>query len=448
MALSEARDQLREARDEAADNNNPEHVILDQQVQRASVQLAATSIRSRYPDADTLILRENEDGEQQYEVLGVHDNLGYPVDGTAGTSDWTRDEVAGENSADLQELSWALNPEDDAWADGIAEITTTREYGKTAKINLDAALALPAPQSAPTEPDIAAMAEARDALMEKWEAHSRKSPDFDVIDQQMQHAAVQLAAAAVRRDFPAAKTLVLRENEDGENQYDPMAINNGEGFPIVDLEGDRDWTRNEVNGDNSVNLSELAWTLNLEDDAWAGGIAEIHDSKHNGKVATIDIDAALAKPAPKELTAVDVAAKRHAGLSAAKERTAAQARLANIAAQQASVQLLSTVILDKLPTATRLSIRDDADGNGRFEAVCVFDTEGSVLATGDLNEDGLFDERFGEGETTLHDLIQELDVEECVWGEGVARFTANKHQKLATIYLHAARNKPVPVFQE
>lgn len=298
------------------------------------------------------------------------------------------------------------------------------------------------------EPDIAAMSDARDALMEKWEDHSRKSPDFDVIDQQMQHAAVQLAAAAVRRDYPSAKTLVLRENEDGENQYDPMAINNDEGFPIVDLEGDRDWTRDEVNGNNSVNLSELAWALNLEDDAWAGGIAEIHNSKRDGKIAAIDIDAALAKPAPEELTAVDVAAKRHAGLNAAKERTAAQARLANIAAQQASVQLLSTVILDKLPTATRLSIRDDADGNGRFEAVCVYDTEGSVLATGDLNEDGLFDERFGEGETTLHDLIQELDVEEYVWGEGVARFTANKYEKRATIYLHAARNKPVPVFQE
>ena len=296
--------------------------------------------------------------------------------------------------------------------------------------------------------DINAMAEARDALMEKWEDHSRNSPDFDVIDQQMQHASVQLAAASVRRDYPGAKTLVLRENEDGENQYDPIAINDAGGQPIVNREDDDDWTRDEVNGDNSVNLSELAWALNLEDDAWSGGIAEIHDNKFNGKTATIDIDAALAKPAPVQMTPVEAAARRHADLSAARERTAAQARLADTAAQHASVQLLSASILEKHPSATRLNIRDDSDGNGRFEAVSVMDAEGTVLATGDLNEDGMFDDRVGDGETTLHDLVQELDVEEMVWAEGIARFTANKYEKRASIDLQAALAKPAPAFQE
>lgn len=120
----------------------PEYHAVDAALQRADVQVMATALRAQYPEADTFTIRENEDGENQYDILEL----------TTGDQSIKNDVddplIAGElykNGPYLDEAVLHINRFDHSWAEGIAENISNKHDGKMFRINLAAASDLPAP---------------------------------------------------------------------------------------------------------------------------------------------------------------------------------------------------------------------------------------------------------------------------------------------------------------
>lgn len=141
------RDAIRERRDEA----HEQYEALDQLSQRLSVIGVAASIVAKYPNAATLRVAENQDGENSFDPISIT-----AADGTVlehsdtDGGDWAGHEMT-HNGPTIQEFVWDLNPSDDRWAHKIGEITGggKRDF-KTVDIDLQAALkaSLPGEQEA------------------------------------------------------------------------------------------------------------------------------------------------------------------------------------------------------------------------------------------------------------------------------------------------------------
>lgn len=141
--------------------------------------------------------------------------------------------------------------------------------------------------------DLHAMEEARDAQMAVWADAMDKDPqsdEFAVLDAKHQQASLECASAAVLAKYPEAATLVLKENEDGERQYDLDKVLNADGV-VLDTSENDDFA-NELGYGQSSFVNETLWALNPEDDAWAEGKAEI-TKKMGTKFAAIDLRASL-----------------------------------------------------------------------------------------------------------------------------------------------------------
>ncbi|MGK3708643.1 hypothetical protein [Arthrobacter sp. IK3] len=305
-----------------------------------------------------------------------------------------------------------------------------------------------------TEMDVDALAAARDELRGEWlEADGRA--EFPTIDFAYQRASAQLAAAAVLRDYPNADTLVLWENLDGEIQYDLAAVRDADGLDILDATEDSDWTRTAVGGENSVQLDELGWALDLRDDDWADGIAEIGSDRHNGKTAIINLrdaaslntpgavreeaDPAADGPTAREVTASAMA--RFEDLADIRDRAEEQAKLVKTASQHASMQLLAACILERHPGAHTLELVSSADTGGRFKVFAVRDNSGDSVETGATS---LFEQYVPGGGAKIGDLAADLD-EHGEWADGVGHIMAGSKGAYASLDLAAIMATPSPV---
>ena len=312
------------------------------------------------------------------------------------------------------------------------------------KTNSESARGLDA--AAAAIPDVHSLAAARDELRETWDEvdwNAEGTPDTAFLDQQMQHASIQLAAAVILRDYPDAATLALRENEDGEKQYDMLAVRDAQGTNIVDTSVDNDWTMNEVTGTNSAELGELGWSLNVADDTWAEGIAEITNSQAYGKSAEVDLQAALAKPAPvRTPTTTEIIDRRdEAFMLAAKARH--HARMATDTLDHANIQVAAALVLEKFPEAETLHLRDEAAlGAGFLEAYAVSGPDGNTTR---LDEEEKFETEL-DGAVELHAYVGSLRSDRAEWAKGIA--SPGTCQGDFDVDLKAALAKPAPVFAE
>ena len=141
------RDAVRERRDEA----HEQHEALDQLSQRLSVIGVAASILTKYPDAATLRIAENQDGENQFDAISITAADGSVQEHSdSDGGEWAEHEMT-YNGPTIQEFVWDLDPRDDRWAHKVGEISGSRKLGnRYVDIDLQAALkaSLPEEQNA------------------------------------------------------------------------------------------------------------------------------------------------------------------------------------------------------------------------------------------------------------------------------------------------------------
>ncbi|MGK3708642.1 hypothetical protein [Arthrobacter sp. IK3] len=282
--------------------------------------------------------------------------------------------------------------------------------------------------------------EIRDILND---AEDADSPEMQQLDRVYQHASMQLAAAAILKDFPGAETVVLRENEDGENQYDLIAVRDADGNELAGLE-DNDWTRKEIDKENSPQLDELCWALNPEDDGWASGIGRITTDRHYGKTAEINLVAAVDKVAPPRSPAAVAAAESYAASQQQMEFIRQQVQMVQEINDHASMKLVAAGILDKYPGAERLTCIKDNESNGRLEVMAVFDREGNVLADADMDMALSQDDLLGGNGPSVRTLIQNMDPDNLTWLTMIGETRHNRHETRVTIDLEKAMNQEAP----
>ena len=302
-------------------------------------------------------------------------------------------------------------------------------------------------------PDISSIEAAREELKDKW-LEGPQGDSFLAVDAQYQRASIQLAAAAILRDYPGAETLVMWENADGERQYDMKAIRDADGLDIVDSSDNDNWTRDEVGGANSAQLDELGWAIDLGNDNWADGIASVTSDIRDGKTAIVNLRAAASLetagtvpavpsevPAGPSARAVTTAAmERYEDLADIRARAEEQAKLVKAASQHASMQLLAASILERHPGAHTLELVSSADTGGRFKVFAVRDNSGDSVETG---AGSLFEQYVPGGGAKIGDLAADLD-EHGEWADGVGHIMAGSKGAYASLDLKAIMSAPSP----
>lgn len=119
---------------------------LDKEHQIRSLRCLSAAILAKHPDAATLEIIENEDGENQYDLVSVTAADGTVLEDDGIDEDW-REEVPFDDGPDLQGFLYALDLRSDDWATGVAEFDgKDRRYTRRAKIDLTAAVNAPLPQ--------------------------------------------------------------------------------------------------------------------------------------------------------------------------------------------------------------------------------------------------------------------------------------------------------------
>lgn len=120
---------------------------LDRMVQAQSIKTLAAGLLEKYPDAVTLRIEENQDGENQFDAVHLIAADGRTLENAEDDDAWIYDEIGGENGPYVQELVFALTPRDDRWANGIATLNGNRKRDfRTADIDLVAAKNAPLPE--------------------------------------------------------------------------------------------------------------------------------------------------------------------------------------------------------------------------------------------------------------------------------------------------------------
>jgi hypothetical protein len=141
------RDALRERRDQAKEYAGD----LDRLAQRVAIRGAASTILTEYPDAATLRISENPDGENQYDVISITAADGRTLAHVDDGDDWEWQEMTSPNGPSIQEFIYDLDLRDNSWADGIGTITGGKRDFKSVDIDLHAALSA----SLPEDPELA-----------------------------------------------------------------------------------------------------------------------------------------------------------------------------------------------------------------------------------------------------------------------------------------------------
>lgn len=136
------RDDVRERRDKARE----EAAALDRLAQRMAVRGLASALLSQYPDAATLRITENNDGENQYDVVSVTSTDGRVLAHADDGDEWAYEEMT-PHGPYVQEFVYDLDRHDDSWArDGVGVVTGGKRDFKTVDIDLQAALKAPLPE--------------------------------------------------------------------------------------------------------------------------------------------------------------------------------------------------------------------------------------------------------------------------------------------------------------
>ncbi|MGW9404784.1 hypothetical protein ACWGQ2_12575 [Arthrobacter sp. NPDC055585] len=73
-----------------------------------------------------------------------------------------------------------------------------------------------------------------------------------------QRASIALGGAALLRNSPGAQTLLLRENEDGEGQYEVLTIRDGNNDDLAEPDDCDEWGENTVGGEGPE-LASMPW---------------------------------------------------------------------------------------------------------------------------------------------------------------------------------------------
>lgn len=120
---------------------------LDKEHQVKSLRCLSAAILAKHPNAATLEIIENEDGENQYNLVSVTAADGTVLESDEIDEDWG-EEVPFDNGPDLQGFLYALDIKNPDWAEGVAEFDgQDRRYTRRASINLQAAVNAPLPQT-------------------------------------------------------------------------------------------------------------------------------------------------------------------------------------------------------------------------------------------------------------------------------------------------------------
>ncbi|MCC3299315.1 hypothetical protein [Arthrobacter caoxuetaonis] len=274
------RDEIREILDSAEDPDSREMKQLDRLQQHLSIQLAADSIIKQFPGASSIVLRENEDGENQYDLLSVRDDAGNELAGRED-NDWTRNEIAGPNSPQLDELCWALDTEDDGWAKGIGRITRDRYNGKTAEIDLVSAVDKVAPPRS-----IAAVEAAENyaASQERME-HLRKQTAM--IQEINDHASMRLVAAGILDKYPDARRLKCSRDINSNGRLEVLAVLDADGNVVADPDFDTELNDVDLLGGNGPTVRTLVQCMDPDNLSWATMIGEVRSNRHQ---TYVDVD--------------------------------------------------------------------------------------------------------------------------------------------------------------
>lgn len=135
------RDAIRERRDQAQEHA----AALDRIAQRVAVRGVASALLTAYPDAATLRITENQDGENQYDVVSITAADGRTLAHVDDGDEWAYEEMT-PNGPYVQEFVYDLDRKDDSWAaGGVGVITGGKRDFKTVDIDLHAALNAPLP---------------------------------------------------------------------------------------------------------------------------------------------------------------------------------------------------------------------------------------------------------------------------------------------------------------
>lgn len=265
----------------------------------------------------------------------------------------------------------------------------------------------PEPRAAATVEELAATREALRSELEQIDWRSPDSPLARNLRERLQLATVQLAVSEVRRDIPAAASLVLTDSEEGQGQggYEILMALGSDGSILQSVSvWIRSACRTPVAGDKSPSLADLAWSIPLNDDSWAEGIADLKHSALSGKTATIDIDAALAKPAPprpgnRGALISQLEATRNV-LDIMREQT----RQAEAAHRLASLRLAAATILERFPDAATMELTPDPCGSGRLQIRSIDGAEGALYTSG-WDGTRIVDGRGEDGTPSVNELI-------------------------------------------
>lgn len=139
-AALETRDALRERRDAVYE----EMQQLNAVTAAYSAQGLAAQLLSTHPDAATLTIVENVDGNGWYDIRRLQAADGTVLADTDDDDAWTYAEAP--NGTYVMEFVNDLPFDNDRWADGIAEVESGNKYDyKKVTIDLKAALARPLP---------------------------------------------------------------------------------------------------------------------------------------------------------------------------------------------------------------------------------------------------------------------------------------------------------------
>lgn len=264
------------------------------------------------------------------------------------------------------------------------------------------------------------LAETREALraeLGQLDWQSTDTPLARYLRQRLQLASVQLAVAVVRRDIPSAAFLALNQGDEGQGQggYEVLMVLGADGSTLRSVSIWIDSAAKPVAGGTTPSLADLVWSISLSDDTWAEGIAMVANSPLNGKSATIDIDAALAKPAPgrpgnKGALIAHLSATQNV-LDIMREQT----RQAEDAHRVASLRLAAATILERFPKATTMELRPKSDGSGNAEVYSISGPEGPLYTSG-WDGTTVVDGRGEDGTPSLNELVSGA---ECPDGDGV-----------------------------
>lgn len=196
------RDSERRLRDES-------FVGFEMENQRLALKLLGTALKEQYPDAATLVVHKNVDGERQLDVHALWDKDGNVLREVTMDDDGDfSEDLMFDGGPSAQDVLYSVNPLSREWAEGIATEVKAKPFGFTEDaiaIDLEKAAAMPViPEAAPPA---AYDPEHHQAISDKLR---RNFLAMNKLREENNKLNMAGAFSSVLRDFPDAKELRVR----------------------------------------------------------------------------------------------------------------------------------------------------------------------------------------------------------------------------------------------